>query len=222
MKSLALALLVTFAPAHVAPLAPVVIAVSLENREKMPVVVDFPSPDLFFIEIRDARGHAVFDTRTGHKPIPVTRTVTFPKGVTRLSSFTWDTLGDERRTLEVPGTYVVHVEMQTRTSTLVNDTPLRIEAPATIASVVAAPSPVPQTIAGTPERRGPVMFLRDESGEVALSRPLGISPQGRFLVRGQLERTNDGTRFLIERFAPAAGNLDPQATPTPRVFATPK
>ena len=221
MKSLLLALLATFAPAHVAPLAPVVIAVSLDNREKSSVVVDFPTPELFFIQIRDAHGHAVFDTRTGHKPIPVTRTVTFPKGVTRLSSFTWDTLGDERRSLEA-GAYVVHVEMQTSTSTLVADSPLTIEPPATIASILAAPSPAPQTIAGTPERHGPVMFLRDESGEVALSRPLGILPRGRFIVRGLLERNNDGTHFLIERFAPAAGNLDPQGTPTPRASATPK
>lgn len=222
MKSLLLVLLATFAPAHVAPLAPVVIAVSLDNREKSPVVLDFPSPEMFFIEIRDAHGHAVFDTRTGHKPIPVTRSITFPRGVTRLASFTWDTLGDERRALEVPGTYVVHVEMQTTTSTLVADAPLTIEPPATIASVLAAPSPAPQTIAGTPERHGPVMFLRDDSGEVALSRPLGMLPRGRFIVRGLLERNNDGTRFVIERFAPAAGNLDPQGTPTPRASATPK
>ena len=57
---------------------------------------------------------------------------------------------------------------------------------------------------------------------IALSRPLGINPRGRFFVRGFFEQNAQGKIFVIDRFAPSAENLDPQGTPTPRAFATPK
>ena len=218
----ALALGATLSPARSAPLVPVTIVVTLTSRERQPLTLEFPTPDLFFVQVRDSKGKALYDSRTGHKPIPIRRTVTFAPGRTRLASFDWNGLSDERRPLETPASYLVHVEMQTTASTLVVEVPLVLEAPTTIAEVLAAAKPAPATIAGTPERERATMFLRDETGRVALSRPLGILPQGRFLVRGQLERTADGTQFVIERSAPAAENLAPQGTPTPRASATPK
>jgi hypothetical protein len=217
-----IALGATLSPARVAPLVPVTIAVTLTSRDRQPVTLEFPTPDLFFVQVRDSKGKPFYDSRTGHKPIPIRRTSTFAPGTTRLASFDWNGLSDERRPPEAPATYLIHVEMQMTASTLVVDVPLIFEGPTTIAAVLAASKPAPATIAGTPEHEGATMFLRDATGRVALSRPLGILPQGRFLVRGQLERTADGTQFVIERSAPAAENLAPQGTPTPRASATPK
>jgi hypothetical protein len=219
-----IALTATVTPTHAPPLLPVSVLVSVVNRNPDQVTIVYPTPELFFVEIRDAQGQAVYDSRNGHTAIPTKRIMHFHPGTNRLESFEWDTLStlnNGKRALESPGAYTVHVEMKTADSTLVADVPLSIDAPTKIATVLKAPSPAPATISGTPGRDGNTVLLRDDSGEVALSRPLGINPRGRFLVRGLLTKTINGPTFVIDRFAPAAENTDPQGTPIPRPTAVP-
>ncbi|MGH7328675.1 MAG: hypothetical protein ACREJX_10030 [Polyangiaceae bacterium] len=113
------------------------------------------------------------------------------------------------------------MELRSESTTLVADLPLVLEAPVPIASVLAAASPKPMTIAGTVERSNLRTTLRDETATVALSGPLGLHPQGRFVVRGLLQIQNERPAFLIDRFAPAVDNLAPQATPTPLPSVSP-
>lgn len=218
--ALALTLNATISPARTALLVPVTVAVSVTNRSRDPVTLEFPSPDLFFVQVRDAHGAIVFDSRTGHKPIPEHRKMLFPVGRMKIESFDWSALSDERRAV-APGQYVVHVEMQSVSQTLTADLPLTLDAPQTIAAILAAPSPAQATIAGAPEREGGTTYLRDDTGRVALSLPLGLRPQGTFVARGILQTVLDQRRFVISRFAAAADNTEPEATPIPRQPPTP-
>jgi hypothetical protein len=215
-----LTLSATVAPSRAAPLVAVTIGISVTNRGRVPVTLEFPTPDLFSIEIRDTHGTVLYDSRSGHKPIPVRRKMTFPVGTTKLALFDWNGLSDARRALAA-GEYDVHVEMRSESMGLVADMPLVLEAPVPIAGVLAAPSPKAATIEGNAERFGMRTFLRDDTGTIALSGPLGLRPQGRFVVRGILQILGDQRTFVIDRFAPAPGNLAPEATATPLPSASP-
>jgi hypothetical protein len=209
------------APARAQQLVPITIGISVTNSSRAPVRLEFPTPDLFSVQVRDAHGDVIFDSRSGHKPIPVHRTMLFPVGRTNLAVFEWNGLSDARRAPEAPGRYVVHVEMDGVQTTLAADQPLVLEAPTPISSVLAAPPSLPVTIAGRPWREGAITYLGDDSASVALSGPLGIRPAGRFVVRGSVQPAGDRRTFLIDRFAPAAENAAPEATPTPLASATP-
>jgi hypothetical protein len=192
-------------------LVPVTVTVTVVNRERKPLAVEFPTPDLFFVQLRDAGGKTIFDSRSGHKPIPIHRTESFPSGRTKVALYNWSGLTQDRGA-PAPGSYVVHVEMQTVAQTLVADVPLTVEAPTPIVSLSFAKRN-PATIAGTVEREGTTVYLRDDSGRIVLSRPLGIAAEGTYVVRGTPEQIEDRRQFLIERFAPA--------NPTPRASAAP-
>lgn len=207
------------APSVAEPLMPVTISIAVTNRERSPVTLEFPSPDLFFVQVRDEHGKPIFDSRSGHKPIPVRRKMTFGTGTTRLAQFDWNGLSDDRHAVD-GGKYVVHVEIPSETKTFSADIPLRVETPVPIASILTA-SPKPETIAGEPERSDTQTLLRDQTGAVALSGSLGMRPQGRFFVRGIMQTVDERRTFIIDRFAPAAENLVPAGTPTPRVSASP-
>ncbi|MBV8602732.1 MAG: hypothetical protein JO359_14290, partial [Candidatus Eremiobacteraeota bacterium] len=136
-----LALSVSLSASRVPALAPVTVAVVLVSRERKPTTLEFPTPDLFFVQVRDASGAVVYDSRTGHKPIPIHRSFDVEPGRNKIASFDWNGLDDERRTPAVPGSYVVHVEMPALRATLAADAALTIEAPQTIESVLSAPKP---------------------------------------------------------------------------------
>ncbi|MBV8423570.1 MAG: hypothetical protein JO349_00130 [Candidatus Eremiobacteraeota bacterium] len=213
--ALTLFLNATVAPAKAAQLVPMTVTVSVINRSRNPVTLEFPSPDLFFVQVRDAKGTPVFDSRTGHKPIPVHRKMVFVVGRTKVESFDWSGLNDARNVVD-PGQYVVHVEMAGVTQTLTADVPVTIDAPQTIDSVLHATTPAQATIAGTPEREGGTTYLRDASERIALSLPLGIRPQGTFVARGVMQTILNQKIFTVSRYSPAAENDAPEGTPTPR------
>lgn len=221
--ALALALHASLSPTRAAPLESVAVAISLTNRGRAPVTMEFPDTDLFSIQVRDAHGRVVFDSRSGHKPIQVHRKFYVPVGTTQVAIFDWNGLTDERHTPQVPGDYVVHVEMQSLTETLVADLPLTLLAPQPISSILTSKPPGVVTLAGKVQRDAGVTWIRDASGSIPVSNPLGLHPQGSFVVRGALGMVAPDERpgFVITRFAPAADNLDPQATPTPTPLPSP-
>lgn len=216
-----LTLSVSVTPTHTASLVPVNVSLMVTNRTRAPITLDFPSPDLFQIQIIDSGGQVLFDSRSGHNPIDVHRKMVFPVGRTNIATYDWSGLTDEHRALAAPAQYTVHVAMASSTTTLSADVPLILDAPQTIDSVLSAAKPVMATIAGTPEREGAITYLRDDTGRVAITMPLGIRPQGTFIARGIMQTVLNQRKFVIARFAPASDNTDPEATTIPRAMPLP-
>ncbi|MBV8583505.1 MAG: hypothetical protein JO241_05865 [Candidatus Eremiobacteraeota bacterium] len=218
----ALTLSATLSPSSHAPaLVPITISLSVTNRTRAPITLEFPSPDHYFVEVLDSNGKVLFDSRTKHKPIPVHSKMDFGIGRTQVASYVWNGLTDEQHTLVAPGKYNIHVEMPSVATPLSVDLPFMLEAPQTIASVLAATRPAQATISGTPEREDSITYLRDDTGRIALTVPLGMRPQGGFLVRGTMHTVINRVEFVTERFAPAADNSEPEGTPIPRATPIP-
>ena len=142
-------------------------------------------------------------------------------GRTNIATYAWSGLTDDRRALGSAGAIhrprrdgELHLDAAT-------NVPITLDAPQTIDSVVAAAKPAITTISGTPEREGGITYLRDDTGRVAISVPLGIRPQGTFIARGIMQTVLNQRRFVIDRFAPASDNSDPEATTIPRAMPLP-
>ena len=218
--AMSLTLHATVSPARSPQLVPVTVGITLVNRGRALETLEFPTADIFFIEVRDSTGKAIFDSRTGHKPIEVHRKLVAPVGTTRVAAFVWNGLGDQTHA-PLPGTYDVHVEMQSTTTRLVADVPLTIDPPMPISAALESKGKTEMTFAGEPSRENGVLYIGDTSGKIALSRALGLRPQGTFVVRGVPQDFLGRRTLLIDRFAAAADNLAPEATPTPRPSPTP-
>jgi len=215
-----LALHAALSPSRATPLVPVSIGITLTNRARTPAILDFPTPDLFWLQIRDAAGKAIFDSRTGHKPIAVHRKFPLAVGTTRIE---WNGLTDDRTAPKVPGQYVVHVEVQTTTERLVADVPLTLQAPQSISETLHAKPNAEVTIEGTVERDGGRTYIVAGDEKIRISSPLGLRPQGEYVVRGTVGTMvgDDQPSLLVSRYAPAVGNLEPQGTPTPPPLPVP-
>jgi hypothetical protein len=211
---MALMLHATVVPARAAQLVPITVAISLVNRGRTPQTLEFPTADLFSVEVRDTSGKVIFDSLSGHKPIDVHRKLFVPIGTTRVAAFVWNGLSNEMRAL-APGSYDVRVEMQSTSADLVADLPLTIDAPVPILSAIESNTKAETTVVGQPSRENGVIYLQDSTGKIALSRALGLHPQGDFVVRGTPTDMLGRRTLVIDRFAPAANNLAPEATPTP-------
>ena len=218
--ALSLTLQATVSPARTPQLVPVTVGITLVNRGRAFETLEFPTAEIFFIEVRDSAGKAIFDSRAGHKPIEVHRKFVAPIGTTRVAAFVWNGLGDQMHA-PLPGTYDVHVEMQSTTTHLVADVPLTIEAPMPISAALESKGKTEMTFAGEPSREGGVLYIGDSTGKIALSRALGLRPQGTFVVRGVPQDFLGRRTLFIDRFAAAADNLAPEATPTPQPSPTP-
>jgi hypothetical protein len=191
-------------------LAPFVVAIALDNTTAKVVRLDFPTADLFRIDvIRD--DSPVWSSLTQHKPIPVNRQLDVPAGRTRLASMTIDGTTDDRRAY-APGKYIVRVAMLGTSFGAIIDKPLTFAAPASIAELNRAKPATVMTIAGVQVVQGGYVYLRDASGDVKLSRSLGLRPSGTFVVRGFLDASGDDRVFDVGRFAPA---FDNPPTPIP-------
>lgn len=218
--AMSLTLQVTVLPARTPQLLPVTVGMSLVNRTRAQETLEFPTADIFFIEIRDSNGKTVFDSRSGHKPIDVHRKFLAPIGTTRVAAFVWNGL-DDRLHAPLPGTYDVHVEMRSTTTRLVADVPLTIDGPVPISTALESKGKTEMTVAGEPLREDGVLYLADSTGKIALSRALGLRPQGTFIARGTPQDFLGRRTLFIDRFAAAANNLAPEATPTPQPSPTP-
>jgi hypothetical protein len=191
-------------------LAPFTIAIALNNTTTKVVRLEFPTADLFRIDvIRD--DSPVWSSLTQHKPIPVNRQFDVPPGRTRLASMTIDGTTDDRRAY-APGKYTVRVAMLGTTFGMVVDKLIDFAAPVPIEDMLQKKPGTVVTIAGEQTTLGGIGYLHDGSGTVRLSRSLGLRPTGMFIVRGFLDATGDDRIFDVGRFAPA---FDNPPTPVP-------
>jgi hypothetical protein len=134
-------------------------------------------------------------------------------GVTRLASQIIDGTTDDRRAY-APGRYVVHVAMLGTTLTTAIDKAIAFSPPISIADARNTAGGKVITIAGVPRIEVGVFELRDATGTLRLSRPLGLRPTGTYIVRGYLDAVGDDVQFAVGRFAPAFDNLG-EAHPKP-------
>jgi hypothetical protein len=191
-------------------LAPFTIAIALNNTTPNIVRLEFPTADLFRIDvIRD--DSPVWSSLTQHKPIPVNRQFDVPPGRTKLASMTIDGTTDDRRAY-APGKYTVRVAMLGNTFGMVVDKQIDFAAPVPIEDMLLKKPGTVVTIAGEQTTLGGIGYLHDGSGTVRLSRSLGLRPTGMYVVRGFLDATGDDRIFDVGRFAPA---FDNPPTPLP-------
>ena len=205
-------------PAHEAPivcdvtlqrdaddlLSPFVVAIALNNTTGKVVRLDFPTADLFRIDvIRDDT--PVWSSLTMHKPIPVNRQLDVPPGQTKLASMTIDGTTDDRRAY-APGKYIVRVAMLGTSFGAIVDKPIEFAPPLSIGDALHEKAGTVVTIAGDQVAFGGGAYLRDATGNVHLSRSLGLHPTGTYVVRGFLDASGDDCIFDVGRFAPAFDN----------------
>jgi hypothetical protein len=191
-------------------LAPFVVAIALNNTTTHVIRLDFPTADLFRIDvIRD--DSPVWSSLTQHKPIPINRQLDVPPGRTRLASMTIDGTTDDRRSY-APGRYTVRVAMLGTSFGAIVDKQVDFPQPTPIEKIVSVKAGTVFTIAGEQTELGGLPSLHDASGSVRLSRSLGLRPSGTFIVRGFLDAYGDDRIFDVGRFAPA---FDNPPTPAP-------
>jgi hypothetical protein len=185
-------------------LAPFVVAIALNNTTGKIVRLEFPTADLFRIDvIRDDL--PVWSSLFGHKPIPVNRQLDVARGRTKLASMTIDGTTDDRRAY-APGKYTVRVAMLGTSFGMVVDKQIDFAAPVPVADALRAKPGTVVTLAGDQIAFGGGVSLRDASGSVKLSRSLGLRPTGTYVVRGFLDASGDDRIFDVGRFAPAFDN----------------
>lgn len=191
-------------------LAPFVVAIALNNTTGRSVRLDFPTADLFRIDvIRD--DSPVWSSLNGHKPIPINRQLDVPPGRTKLASMTIDGTTDDRHAY-APGKYIVRVAMLGTSFGMIVDKPIDFTPPMSIAEALREKRGTVVTVAGDEVAFGGYVYLRDSSGSIKLSRGLGLRPTGTFVVRGFLDASGDDRIFDVGRFAPA---FDNPPTPAP-------
>jgi len=191
-------------------LSPFVVAIALDNTTSNEVRLDFPTADLFRIDvIRDEE--PVWSSLTMHKPIPVNRQLDVPPGTTKLASMTIDGTTDDRRAY-APGRYIVRVAMLGTSFGAIVDKPIDFTPPLTVADALREKPGTVVTVAGEQILFGGSVYLRDTTGNVHLSRSLGLHPTGTYIVRGFLDAYGDDRVFDVGRFAPA---FDNPPTPPP-------
>ena len=185
-------------------LAPYVVAIALNNTTTHVVRLDFPTADLFRIDVIH-NDSPVWSSLDKHKPIPVNRQIDVPAGRTKLASMTIDGTTDDRRAYE-PGRYTVRVAMLGTSFGMIVDKQLDFAPPAPIADMLKLKPGTVVTVAGEETVLGGIVYLRDASGSVKLSRGLGLRPSGTFVVRGFLDASGDDRVFDVGRFAPSFDN----------------
>ena len=191
-------------------LAPFVVAIALNNTTAKNVRLDFPTADLFRIDvIRD--DSPVWSSLSQHKPIPVNRQLDVPPGRTKLASMTIDGTTDDRRAY-APGKYTVRVAMLGTSFGAIIDKQIDFPPPTPIEKILSVKPGTVFTIAGDQTELGGLPSLQDASGSVRLSRSLGLRPNGTYIVRGFLDAYGDDRIFDVGRFAPA---FDNPPTPAP-------
>ncbi|MBV9439972.1 MAG: hypothetical protein JOZ24_08290 [Candidatus Eremiobacteraeota bacterium] len=190
-------------------LTPFTVAIALHNATGHVMRLRFPTADLFRIDVLldDA---PVWSSVTGHKPIPITRQLDVPPGLLRLAQVIVDATTDDRRAF-APGRYTVRVALLGTNFGAIVERAISFDTPETVAAAKSARPGTVITIAGEPYVDGATPRLRDATGEIRLSRALGIRPIGIYVVRGFLDALGDERVFDVGRSAPAFENVP--ATP---------
>ncbi|MFN2459621.1 MAG: BsuPI-related putative proteinase inhibitor [Candidatus Velthaea sp.] len=193
-------------------LAPFTVSIALHNATQRIVPLDFPTAELYRIDVQH-EDRTVWSTATGHKPIQIARRLQVPPGTTRLVSQIVDGTTDDRRAYE-PGRYVVRVAMLGSSLSTTLERALDFAPPLRIADALKTKTGTVVTIAGVPAGETGAALLKDDTGSLKLSRPLGVRPTGKYVVRGYLDALGNDMQFDVGRFAPAFDNVL-QARPAP-------
>jgi len=192
-------------------LAPFKVSISLRNASTHIVPLDFPTTDLYRIDVRHD-DDTLWSTATLHKPILIARRFDVPPGLTRLASQLIDGTTDDKHAY-APGRYTVRVAMLgSRLDTTLERT-VDFAMPMPIVRALKTTTGKVITICGVPFIESGIAKLKDDSGVVRLSRALGSHPSGKYVVRGYLDALGDDRQFAVGRFAPAFDNV-PEAKPT--------
>lgn len=192
-------------------LAPFTVALALRNRSQATVGIDFPTTDLYRIDVR-RDDTTLWSSAAGYQPRTIARRIDVPPGVMRLVSHVVDGTTDDRRAF-APGRYVVRVTMLGARLRTVIERTLEFRSPTPIAEAKLAKPDEVQTIGGVPSVVNGLPYLSDASGTLRLAHALGLAPTGSYIVRGAIESLGgDDREFAIQRFAPAFEN---QPTPAP-------
>ncbi len=195
-------------------LAPFTVSIAVRNVVSHTVALNFATADMYRIDVTHA-GQTIWSTATGHKPLLIARRVEIAPGVTRLASQIVDGTTDDRRSY-APGDYVVHVALLAGELATAIDRTIAFPPPISIAEARNTNGGTVVTIAGIARSDAGVTLLRDASGSLQLSRPLGLRPTGPYVVRGFIDAVEDTVVFAVGRFAPAFEN---RADARPRVTA---
>ncbi len=186
-------------------LAPFTVSIAVRNPSSHIIGIDFPTAEMYRIDVRhDDR--ILWSTATGHKPLSIARRIDVAPGVTRLASQIVDGTTDDRRAYP-PGDAIVHVALLGTTLNTRIDKPVSFAEPMSIADALRTTGGRVVTIAGEPTTDAGRTDVRDASGTIRLSRPLGIRPTGKYVIRGFLDAVGDDVEFAVGRFAPAYDNL---------------
>ncbi len=186
-------------------LAPFTVTIGVHNLTAKTVALDFPTADIYRIDVR-RDDETVWSTATGHKPLLIARRIVVSPGLTRLASQIVDGTTDDRRAY-APGPYVVRVALLGSTLTTTVEKAVVFDRPISIAEARTTAGGAVVTIAGVPRAEVGIFELRDTTGSLRLSRPLGLQPTGSYVVRGYLDAVGNDVQFAVGRFAPAFDNL---------------
>jgi len=193
-------------------LDPIPIVISVVNNTKGTVTATFASAQLYDIRIASAKGAELWRWSATHMSAQVLRTQDFAPGKTILATYVWDgTLADGRSL--GPGTYTLRVWLVDRKYHPSAEMPIRLATPLPVHAALALPLNTAATIAGPLRTKANVFELADSSGAIELSKRMGRSPQGVFIVRGYLTKANGNVLFTVDRWAPAFDNVAQSGVP---------
>jgi hypothetical protein len=188
-------------------LAPFTVAIALDNTSKNDVLLDFPTADLFRVDVLQ-QDIPVWSSLTGHKPIPINRRIEVPPGVTKLASMVVDGTTDDRRAF-APGKYTLRVAMLGTSFGMVVDRAIDFAPPTPVEDVLQARPGTVFTIEGQQVVADGNVSLQDATATVRLSHALALRPSGEYVVRGFLDAVGDNRIFDVGRFAPAFAQAAP-------------
>jgi hypothetical protein len=188
-------------------LSPFTVAITLHNGSGHLLTLDFPTTDLYRIDVIRAGGAVAWSSATGHHPLPIVRRLNVSVGTLRLVNHVIDGITDEQRAY-APGPYTVRVTFLGTTLAGTIDKPIAFADPLPIADALRARPGKIVTIAGR-QRDTDIPQLEDASGTMRLSHALALHPSGTYVLRGYVQMQGDERVFVINRFAPAFDNSSP-------------
>jgi len=190
-------------------LASFTVAIALRNTAHAMLPVDFPTTELYRIDV--LRDGVVVWTSARGKPLPIARRIEVAPGRMPLVFYDVDSLTADRHAF-APGSYRVRVTMLGATLTNTYEQTVTFPPPLTVAQALVSKGSV--TVAGMPGVEGGTPVLTDATGTMRISHALGLHPAGMFLVRGTLDRSAAVPVFAVTRFAPAALPIVPSPQPS--------
>ena len=183
------------------------VTITVQNHTKGLVTTTYADSDTYDIRLLTPARKVVWAWSDAHKPTPVRRTLSFAPGRNVLVIHVWDgTLGDGRAI--APGVYTLHANLSDDRYRPTVEIPVRFEAPVPVEAARKVPLNSEVTVSGTVRYTQTGAELADASGAIALSRRIAMpAPQGTYVVRGFVTKSNDQTILTVERFARTYENV---------------